>query len=108
MRKLALSFRSKIFLMTIPTVLLVIFIVTGSYSYLSKREQVAQIEKTGDVVTNNLNKQITPLMITKNYAPLSGFVQNLTAGDENVLYTTIQDSNGKIIAQNKDAENIYI
>ncbi len=107
MRKLALSFRSKIFLMTIPTVLLVIFIVTGSYSYLSKREQVAQIEKTGDVVTNNLNKQITPLMITKNYAPLSGFVQNLTAGDENVLYTTIQDSNGKIIAQSKDAENIY-
>ncbi len=106
MRKVALSFRSKIFLMTIPIVLLVIFIVTGSYSFLSKREQVAQIKKTGDVVTNNLNRQLTPLMIAKNYAPLSGFAQNLTTGDENVLYTTIQDTNGKIVAQSKDAEKI--
>lgn len=106
MRKIALSFRSKIFLTTIPTVLLVIFIVTGSYSYLSKREQTAQIKKTSDVVSNNLNKQLTPLMIAKEYTPLSTFVQNLTTTDENILYTTIQDTNGKIIAQSKDAEKI--
>jgi len=92
--------------MTIPIVLLVIFIVTASYSFLSKREQVAQIKKTSDVVSNNLNKQLTPLMIAKRYAPLSGFVQNLTNADENVLYATIQDANGKIVAQSKDAEKI--
>lgn len=106
MRKLSLSFRSKIFLMSIPTVLLVIFIVTGSYSFLSKREQTAQIKKTSDIVSNNLNKQLTPLMIAKRYTPLSTFVQKLTTADANVLYATVQDSNGKVVAQSKDAEKI--
>lgn len=106
MRKLSLSFRSKIFLMSIPTVLLVIFIVTGSYSFLSKREQTAQIKKTSDIVSSNLNKQLTPLMIAKRYTPLSTFVQKLTTADANVLYATVQDSNGKVVAQSKDAEKI--
>ncbi|MCQ4574462.1 MAG: ATP-binding protein [Candidatus Brocadiales bacterium] len=103
MRKPSLSFRNKIFLMTIPIVFFVVFIVTGSYSLLNNREQKKQIKEASGVLSKNLNKQLVPFMAISNYEPLSGFVQDL-ATDKNVIYAVVEDQKGKVIAKSKNAE----
>lgn len=107
MGKPTLSFRNKIFLMTIPIVFFVVFIVTGSYSFLSRREQMKQIKETSGVLSQNLNEQLLPFVVTGNYGPLSGFLNNL-ATDENVLYAVVQDPNDKVIAQSKYKESFLV
>lgn len=104
MGKPSLSFRNKIFLMTIPIVFFVVFMVTGAYSFLNSREQMKQIKETSGVLSKNLNKQLLPFVASGNFGPLSGFLNNLTT-DKNVLYAVIQDQNGKVIAQSENAGN---
>src|SRR3990167_1171568 len=98
MAKLSLSFRNKIFLMTIPIVFFVVFMVTGAYSFLNRREQMKQIKETSGTLSENLNKQLLPFVVSGNFDPLSSFLSNLTT-DKNVLYAVIQDQSGKAVAQ---------
>lgn len=56
MKKPSLSFRNKIFLMTVPIVFFVVLIVTGAYSFLNNREQMKQIKEASTVLSKNLNK----------------------------------------------------
>ncbi|MEE9584342.1 MAG: HAMP domain-containing protein, partial [Candidatus Brocadiales bacterium] len=104
MKKPSLSFRNKIFLMTIPIVFFVVFIVTGSYSLLNNREQMKQVKEASSVLSKNLNKQFLPFVVSGNYTPLYGAVENLAA-DKNVLYATIQDQKGAVVAQSRNAKN---
>ncbi len=102
MKKPSLSFRNKIFLMTVPIVFFVVLIVTGAYSFLNNREQMKQIKEASTVLSKNLNKQLLPFVVSGTYTPLSGFLQNLTS-DKNVRYAIIQDKNGTVIAQSQGA-----
>jgi len=104
MAKLSLSFRNKIFLMTIPIVFFVVFMVTGAYSFLNRREQMKQIKETSGTLSENLNKQLLPFVVSGNFDPLSSFLSNLTT-DKNVLYAVIQDQSGKAVAQSGNAED---
>src|SRR3989338_2432324 len=103
MAKLSLSFRNKIFLMTIPIVFFVVFMVTGAYSFLNRREQMKQIKETSGTLSENLNKQLLPFVVSGNFDPLSSFLNNLTT-DKIVLYAVIQDQSGKAVAQSGNAE----
>lgn len=107
MGKPSLNFRDKIFVMTIPIVFFVVFIVTGSYSFLSRREQMKQIKEMSGVLSQNLNKQLLPLLTTGNYSPISTFLHNLTT-DKNVLYAVVQDPNGRVVAQSGGTSNFSV
>lgn len=102
MKKPSLSFRNKIFLMTIPIVFFVVFMVTGAYSLLNSWEQKKQIREASNVLSKNLNKQLLPFVATGNYAPLSAFLQSLTS-DKNVLYAMIENKDGKVVATSERA-----
>lgn len=102
MKKPSLSFRNKIFLMTIPIVFFVVFMVTGAYSLLNSWEQKKQIREASNVLSKNLNKQLLPFVATGNYAPLSAFLQSLTS-DKNVLYALIENKDGKVVATSERA-----
>ncbi|MGR3296016.1 MAG: ATP-binding protein [Candidatus Bathyanammoxibius sp.] len=104
MKKPFLSFRNKIFLMTIPIVFFVVFIVTGAYTVLNRMEQKKQIREASSVLSENLNNQFLPLIASGNYTLLAAILQNLAA-DKNVLYAVIKDKDGKVLAQSSGAEN---
>lgn len=106
MGKPTLSFRNKIFLLTVPVVFLVVLTVTISYGFLSRREQMRQIKDTSTILSQNLNQQLLPFMTTKNYPPLSGFLQNL-ASSKNVLYARIQDSDNATVAQSQNSDKFH-
>ncbi|OHB37930.1 MAG: hypothetical protein A3C38_03655 [Planctomycetes bacterium RIFCSPHIGHO2_02_FULL_50_42] len=104
MAKPFLNFRNKIFLMTLPIVFFVVFMVTGTFIFLNSREQMKQIKETVGTLSANLNKQLLPFVVSGNFDSLSSFLNNLTT-DKNILYAVIQDQSGKAVAQSGNAED---
>ncbi|HHT9118782.1 MAG TPA: HAMP domain-containing protein, partial [Candidatus Hypogeohydataceae bacterium YC38] len=107
MGKLTLGFRAKIFLLTLPIVFFVDLAVIGTYIFMDRREQLKQRKESGSIFSQNFNKQLLPLMKTKNYPVLSSFINNL-AGMKNVLYATVQDPQGNIITKSENSERFFM
>jgi signal transduction histidine kinase len=107
MGKLTLGFRAKIFLLTLPIVFFVDLAVIGTYIFMDRREQLKQRKESGSIFSQNFNKQLLPLMKTKNYPVLSSFIYNL-AGMKNVLYATVQDPQGNIITKSENSERFFM
>ncbi|MGR3177305.1 MAG: adenylate/guanylate cyclase domain-containing protein [Candidatus Anammoxibacter sp.] len=104
---MALRFRDKIFVMTIPMVLFVIFIVVASYHYINRKVQTQQIADTSSVLSKNLNKICLPFVSTRNYMFLSSALESIAGTDSNILYVIFQDKEDKVVAKNKDAKEFY-
>lgn len=101
-----LSFQNKIFLVTVPVVLLVVALVIGYDMYMSHREQMKQIRESSLPLSGNMNKQLLPYVSKGNYSILSGFLKAL-AEQESVLYVILTDSKYKVANKTDGAEKYY-